>query len=81
MGDQNPSWSELVGAGRLAGQLPEVEHGTSEIINTHAEGSINFIGPKAENGENGENGRSSFVDLGVFDGLWRCDKTVGCLIS
>lgn len=53
-GDQNHSWSEQVGAG----QLPEVEHGTSEIINTHAEGSINFIGPKAENGENGENGRS-----------------------
>lgn len=25
----------------------EVEHGTSEIINTHAEGSINFLGPKA----------------------------------
>jgi hypothetical protein len=58
-----------------------VEHGPSEIINTHAEGSINFLGPKAENGENGENGRSSDVDLGVFDGLWRCDKTVGCLIS
>ena len=25
----------------------QVEHGSSEIINTHAEGSINFLGPKA----------------------------------
>ena len=33
----------------------QVEHGTSEIINTHAEGSINFIGPKA--------GSTSQVDL------------------
>lgn len=24
-----------------------MEHGSSEIINTHAEGSINFLGPKA----------------------------------
>eukprot|EP00434_Breviolum_minutum_P009963 symbB.v1.2.008783.t1/scaffold514.1/size193457/9 len=27
--------------------MSSVEHGSSEIINTHAEGSINFLGPKA----------------------------------
>ena len=26
--------------------MSSVEHGSSEIINTHAEGSINFMGPK-----------------------------------
>lgn len=27
--------------------MSSVEHGTSDVINTHAEGSVSFLGPKA----------------------------------